>query len=120
MMRSQELRLAFNTHSAKAKPQGKKRPSPLSIRLNENEGRALQKVAAGRSINSYVKDLLFDGKQGRRKATVQDYEALARALSLLAGPTSLRGSPHSCSPSKRASWRHRQMPNVTFAMPARR
>ena len=74
---------AFNSHSGSQKRQSKKRPSPLSIRLSENEREALQKAAAGRSINSYVKGRLFDTKKGRRKAPVEDYEALARALSLL-------------------------------------
>ncbi|MGJ8628763.1 MAG: hypothetical protein ACSHXB_17515 [Sulfitobacter sp.] len=63
-------------------PKKRKRPSPLSVRLSEDERAKLEKAAAGQSLNSYVKDRLFQGKRGR-KGTVQDYDALARALSML-------------------------------------
>ncbi len=63
-------------------PMKRKRPSPLSVRLSEDERATLEKAAAGQSLNSYVKDRLFAGKR-TRKSKVQDYDALSRALSLL-------------------------------------
>ncbi|MEP4987384.1 MAG: hypothetical protein ABJV68_06795 [Paracoccaceae bacterium] len=60
----------------------RKRPSPLSVRLNEDERAKLERAAAGQSLNSYVKERLFAGS-GSRKSASKDYAALARALSLL-------------------------------------
>ena len=64
----------------------KRRPSPLSIRLSEEERATLEHAASGQSLNSYVRGRLFNDKSSIRKrgnAPVKDYEALARALSLL-------------------------------------
>lgn len=63
-------------------PKNRKRPSPLSVRLSENERAKLEAAAAGQSLNSYVKERLFAGTRPRKSA-VQDYDALARALSML-------------------------------------
>lgn len=60
----------------------RKRPSPLSVHLNEDERAKLERAAAGQSLNSYVKERLFAGS-GSRKGASKDYAELARALSLL-------------------------------------
>lgn len=60
----------------------KKRPAPVSVRLNEEELAELRKRAAGQSMNGYIKGQIFTKKRSG-KASVSDYEALARALSLL-------------------------------------
>jgi len=70
----------------------KKRPSPLSLRLSEDERSVLEDQAGRQSLNAYIKDRLFGDDKQRNKSqrykVVQDYEALARVLSAL-GQTEL-------------------------------
>ena len=64
----------------------KKRPSPISIRVSEEEREELARLAGNQSINAYVRARIFSGSpppRTRGRAPVKDYEALARALSLL-------------------------------------
>jgi len=75
--------------------QKKKRPSPLSLRLSEEERSLLEDQAGRQSLNAYIKNRLF-GKDGARSKSqrykvVEDYEALARVLSAL-GQTGLFGN----------------------------
>jgi hypothetical protein len=79
------LSSAFSGHG---KPAAKrKRPAPISLRLNEKEHARLARDAAGMSINGYVRDRLFgeDTKRPDKRglAPVKDYEALAQVLSAL-------------------------------------
>lgn len=53
----------FTTAAAESAPIKKsregKRPSPISLRLNETELAALRKASAGRSMNGYIRERLF-------------------------------------------------------------
>ncbi|MDJ1008791.1 MAG: hypothetical protein QNJ13_13325 [Paracoccaceae bacterium] len=70
--------------SAEAKPKPKKRrASPLSIRLSEDERSQLQALAGRTPLGTYVKACLFDGKTPRKAPkgnSARDYELLARLL----------------------------------------
>lgn len=85
MKMMEHLKERFATAAEKPKPKTpkkRKRPSPLSVRLSEDERARLEKDAAGQSLNSYAKERLLSGKRSRI-SKVQDNEALVRALSLL-------------------------------------
>ena len=74
-------------HASGSEGARKKRPAPFSIRLSEAERARLAKDAAGAPLGSYVKQKLFDGmaveRKRRKGLSIQDREALARALALL-------------------------------------
>ncbi|MCR9089480.1 MAG: hypothetical protein NXH97_22405 [Rhodobacteraceae bacterium] len=79
----------------------RKRPSPVSVRLSAEERSEVERVAEGRSLNSYIKSRIFgaDGKarRDRRALPVRDHAALAQALGLLGAmelATSLRDLSH--------------------------
>jgi len=82
----------FAAASPVDKPKKKKRPSPLSLRLSEDERSTLEDQAGRQSLNAYIKTRLFDDDKQRNKSqrykVVEDYEALARVLSAL-GQTEL-------------------------------
>ena len=63
----------------------RKRPAPVSVRLNETELSALRKAASGRSINGYVRERLFGDATNIElsKPAAKDHEALARVLGAL-------------------------------------
>ena len=65
----------------------KKRLSPFSIRLSEADRARLSLEAAGAPLGDYIKSKLLDGipegRKRRKVLTIQDREALARALALL-------------------------------------
>jgi hypothetical protein len=66
----------------------KRRPSPISLRLSEDERAQLKRDALGQSINGYIRERLFAGspansRNQRGKSPVKDYEALGRALGML-------------------------------------
>lgn len=63
----------------------KKRPSPVSLRLNDPELAALRRAAAGRSINGYIRERLFGDAAtiAVSKPVAEDYAALARVLGVL-------------------------------------
>ena len=67
--------------------QNHKRPSPLSIRLNDTERARLERDAAGLSLSAYVKVRLFGDDAPtpirRGKTPVKDHEALGRLLAQL-------------------------------------
>jgi len=67
-----------------AKP---KRPSPISLRLSEEEKTELNKRATGMPINAYIKSCLFRGSACKPKisgsALVRDRKALSQAIGLL-------------------------------------
>ncbi|AEI93107.1 hypothetical protein [Roseobacter litoralis] len=67
------------------KPEKKKRPAPISVRLNETELKALRQAAAGRSMNGYIRERLFGAAfSGLNEKTVpDDYAAMARILGAL-------------------------------------
>ena len=76
------------------KPEKKaKRPAPLSIRLSVHERSMLEKMAAGQSLNAYVKTVLFQDKTKSRKAhrkqPIKDHKKLALALGILGRLNSL-------------------------------
>lgn len=76
---------ANETPAPHSESKPKKRPSPISLRLNENEMAALRKAAIGRSINGYIRERLFGnaGAIETSKPVAEDYEALARILGAL-------------------------------------
>lgn len=69
---------------ASAKP---KRPSPISLRLTEEEKEELNKLASGMPINAYIKSCLFRSSACKPKINgstlVKDRKALAQAIGLL-------------------------------------
>lgn len=87
MMRDTDLSRAFHreaTSAASKRNTTQKRPSPISIRVTDEERAELLEAANGQSINSYVRDRLFkNNRTPRRKALIEDYQALARVLSAL-------------------------------------
>lgn len=63
-----------------------KRPPPFSIRLTDAERADLVRRSRGAPLSAFIKSRLFDDQplRARRSAsTVEDREALARALALL-------------------------------------
>lgn len=73
-----------NVGSNHPKPK-KKRPAPISLRLNDAELALLRKAASGRSINGYIRERLFgDGATiSLPQPASKDHEALARVLGAL-------------------------------------
>lgn len=63
----------------------KPRPAPLSIRLSDDEREALEALAAGRPVSSYVKSVLFGMAPSPRRAFRQaaDPKSLAAVLARL-------------------------------------
>lgn len=61
----------------------RKRPAPLSLRLNDRELRALRQAAAGRSMNGYIRERLFGELSPSAMAVRDDHAALARVLGQL-------------------------------------
>lgn len=60
----------------------KPRPAPLSIRLNDDERRRLEALAAGRPVSTYIKSILFGAAPSPRRAFRQaaDPKSLAALL----------------------------------------
>lgn len=91
MTRFKHLAPTFAKHAVSLDERGthpklkKKRPAPVSLRLNEAELAALRKAASGRSMNGYIRERLFgDGAAISVSQPVsEDYEALARVLGAL-------------------------------------
>lgn len=77
---------------ATAKPPKRKRPSPISLRLSDEERARLERDAAGMSVSAYIRERLFgEGavpRKTRGKFPVKDHQALAKVLSAL-GRTNL-------------------------------
>lgn len=65
----------------------KKRPAPISLRLNDQERAALTAAAADMPLGTYIKAKVFDGdlkpRRTRGHHPVKDHKALAQALGLL-------------------------------------
>lgn len=83
----------FNqTASGQSAP--RKRPAPFSIRLSEADRARLSLEAAGAPLGAYIKSKLLDGmpegRKRRKVLTIEDREALARALALLGRSDLLR------------------------------
>lgn len=72
----------FNKVSAR-----QKREAPFSLRLSFEERTRLEEAARGIPLSTFIKTLVFGNDlskaKGRRKAPVQDHEALAKVLSAL-------------------------------------
>lgn len=83
------LRHVFAAEAVKpksSKPKSK-RPSPISLRLTEEERAQLEREAEGLSLSAYVRERLFGDdarpRKTRGKHPVKDHAALARVLSAL-------------------------------------
>ena len=61
----------------------KKRPSPLSVRLSEEQREQLKRDAMGMSLNAYVLLKLFDAPKRKKQPTKRD-KAIASALRRMA------------------------------------
>ena len=80
--------LFFRFAGKPAEETRKKRPSPLSLRLTEEQRAELERRAGRKPLGGYVKECLFDGggpsKPSRRRASpLKDQQALASALRAL-------------------------------------
>lgn len=75
-----------------AHPLKKKKPSPISLRLSDDERARLERDAAGMSLSAYIRGRLFTDsvtpRKTRGKFPVKDHQALAKVLSAL-GRTNL-------------------------------
>lgn len=92
MTLSPDVQAAFSGASSAVKTaapvrkQSRKRPPPLSVRVSEEERAILNREAAGRSVNGYIREKLFGPDVVRRrvrKAPSVDQEALGRVLGAL-------------------------------------
>jgi hypothetical protein len=83
----------FN-QTASGKSDTRKRPAPFSIRLSEADRARLAIEAAGAPLGAYIKAKLLvgmpEGRKRRKVLTIEDREALARALALLGRSELLR------------------------------
>ncbi|WP_321337378.1 hypothetical protein [uncultured Cohaesibacter sp.] len=68
----------------------KKRRSPLTIRLTDEQWEDLEQLSQGISYGAYAKECMFNKKRSSKRSAVQDYEMLARVLAAL-GQTELFG-----------------------------
>lgn len=78
----------FNKSAEKFKQPKKKHPSPLTLRLTDEEREKLKIAAGDMPVSAYIRRCLFDGnvtprKNRRSHRPVADQEAIARVLSLL-------------------------------------
>lgn len=87
---NQQIKASFSVAAgspSKVRSKPRKRLPPVSLRLSSEERAELERVAEGRSLNSYIKGRIFgaDGKarRDRRALPVRDHAALAQALGLL-------------------------------------
>lgn len=61
-----------------------KRPAPLSVRLNRDERKRLEKLAGDQSLGSFIKERIFaDASVFRPAKAVDRYQLLARLLAAL-------------------------------------
>lgn len=64
-----------------------KPPSPVTLRLTNQEKKKLKELAEGMSMSAYIRACIFNGEAEKRKRTlrapVQDQAALAELLGLL-------------------------------------
>lgn len=65
----------------------KKSPSPITLRLNEDERARLKHLSQGMTVSAYIRKCLFQDNATRRKRRsyrpVEDQASLAKALALL-------------------------------------
>jgi len=61
----------------------RKRPSPVSVRLDDNEKAELKAKASGMPLGTYIKACLFGGRSTYARRHAVDREALAQALGKL-------------------------------------
>lgn len=107
------LRKAFEKPSQR-QPKIKKRVrvAPISIRVCADERAALEKAAGDKSMNAYLRGLIF-GKEAkpsaqfRGKSSKHDYEALGRVLAALGRS----GIPDALDRLIAAQKRNAEMPN---------
>lgn len=85
----------FNDATTGTTDHKRKRPAPLSLRLNSEERAALEAAANGMSLSRYVKGRIFDAggkpKSSGRAQPVRDHVALAQVLGML-GAMEVAGS----------------------------
>ena len=55
----------------------KRRRSPLTIRLSDEQWEDLEQLSSGISYGAYAKECMFNKKRLSRRSAVQDYEMLA-------------------------------------------
>lgn len=73
------------TKAAKSPKSSKKRPSPLTLRLSEDELRSIRVAAKenGLNVSAYIRAKVFNRAGTRKGGPVRDGEALGRTLGLL-------------------------------------
>lgn len=84
--KTQVIKSNFNDRSAKKLPENakrKKRRSPLTIRLTDEQWEDLEHLSQGVSYGAYAKECMFNKKRSSKRSAVQDYEMLAQVLSVL-------------------------------------
>ncbi len=79
---------SFDEATTQSKGSQKKHPSPITLRLSEEERARLIKLCAGTSMSAYIRLCVFGAdmtrrKRRRRARPVADDRALARVLGLL-------------------------------------
>jgi len=81
-----ERRNSFK-RAAKSQKQTKRHPSPITLRLTDEERAMLKDLAAGMSVSAYIRKCVFGNDTAPRKVRsrvpVKDELALARVLGML-------------------------------------
>ena len=77
---------AFQGAATPSNVSKKKRPSPLAVRVSDQEKALLKRLAGNRSVNGYIRQKLFGDAvhpKSVRRSPSMDREALAKALGAL-------------------------------------
>lgn len=86
LSKSQVIKSDFNDQASpkiRKVTKRKKRRSPLTIRLTDEQWEDLEQLSQGISYGAYAKDCMFNTKRASKRSAVQDYELLARLLAAL-------------------------------------
>ena len=75
----------FKKATEQAKPPRKKYPSPVTLRLTEDERVQLEEDAGGSSLSAHIRECMFGGRVARRVVPAVDRVLLARILAQLGG-----------------------------------
>ena len=91
LLKTQVIKSNFNDQATKKSEaektpkaqKRKRRRSPLTIRLSDEQWEDLEQLSEGISYGAYAKECMFNKKRSSKRSAVQDYEMLARVLAAL-------------------------------------
>ncbi len=76
---------SFKRAVKQPKPPRKKYPSPVTLRLTEDERVQLEKDAGSSSLSTYIRECVFGGRIAKRVVPAADRVLLAQILAQLGG-----------------------------------